>query len=66
MADDEPAMFTTEWRTLRVEAGDAWLRLAQAPNDHEKVMECAAIAAAHYAAANVRSRPADSTKKGNL
>lgn len=66
--EQEPAMFTTEWRTLQVENGISALNKADDLNflsdrNMEMKMYWVAVAQAYFQAANIRSRPRESAPK---
>jgi hypothetical protein len=67
VADPEPEMFTTEWRTLQVQLGlEALNRADDVVTDMPLKMYWVAVAQAYFQAANIRSRPGESARKDKL
>lgn len=65
--DTDPEMFTTEWRTLQVQAGLECLNRADdVVSDMPLKMYWVAVAQAYFQAANIRSRPGESARKDKL
>lgn len=58
----KPEIFSQEWREAHARAGDDALASINPDDAYAAVTTLAAVAQAHYAAANVRARP---TPKGS-
>lgn len=57
-APDEPVIFSNQWRIDRIKAGDAALEIAESETARAAYLAhvYAAIATAHYTAANIRGK----------